>query len=261
MTGLLDVQQFIDRLGCARTPKALEDLLSAISKQMGFDYVTLFQHANLSLIDPEYRHMQRGDLVGVTTAPVSWSEHYRDNNLIAVDPRVLACRHTVSPFRTDEIGQLVEIGSAQRDFVERQRRSDIGDSFTVPVHFPGEPSGSCTFSMKCGRALPAGALAMAHLIGVSAFQAGRTMVNTQRRRASVPPRLTKRQLQCTLLVGRGLCEGEVAGRLGVSSETVKRHLKEARLSYGVSKSIQLVTHALQDNHITLRDIFDERASR
>lgn len=262
MGRLQDVQQFVDGLDRVRTPKGLEQALFDVSRQMGFDVVTMFQHVDLSHVDPSYRHMQRGELLGVTTAAVTWSEHYRDNNLVAVDPRVLACRRTVSPFRIEEIGRLIEIGSAQRDVVDRQRRAGIGEGFTIPVHFPGEPSGSCTFSTKCGRAFPAGNLPMAHWIGVFAFQAGRTMLlDTRRRRAAPDPRhLTERQLQCTILVGRGLCEGEIGRRLGISRETVKRHLKDARLSYGVTKSIELVTLALRDERITLRDIISERGA-
>jgi len=103
---------------------------------------------------------------------------------------------------------------------------------------------------------------MAHWIGIFAFQAGRTMLNDTRRgrAAPGPRRLTERQLQCTILVGRGLCEGAIGRRLGISPETVKRHLKEARLSYGVTKSVQLVTHALRDGQITLRDVFSERGA-
>lgn len=260
MGRLHEIDQFIDRLKRARTPKGLEQSLSDVTREMGFDVVTMFQHADLSRIDPGYRHMQRGELVGVTTAPVTWSEHYRDNNLVAVDPRVLACRRSLSPFLNDDIGQLIDIGSAQRDFVDRQRRAGIGDGFTVPVHFPGEPSGSCTFSTKCGRAIPTDNLAMAHWIGVSAFEAGRHMLADTRKRHALaePRRLTERQLQCTVLVGRGLCESDIARRLGISAETVKRHLKEARSSYDVTKSVQLVTHALRDGQITLRDIFTEK---
>lgn len=259
MGRLHDVQQFVRGLNRVRTPKGLEQALSDVSRQMGFDVVTMFQHVDLSRVDPGYRHMQRGDLVGITNADVAWSEHYRDNNLVAVDPRVLACRRTVSPFRTEETGRLIEVGSAQRDVVDRQRRAGIGEGFTIPVHFPGEPSGSCTFSTKWGRAFPTDNLPMAHWIGIFAFQAGRTMLlDTRRRRAPDPRHLTERQLQCTILVGRGLCEGEIGRRLGISRETVKRHLKDARLAYGVTKSIELVTLALRDDRITLRDIVGER---
>ncbi|HWT29810.1 MAG TPA: autoinducer binding domain-containing protein [Propylenella sp.] len=257
-----DIQHFVDELRRLRTPKGLERLAYDAAREMGFDIVTMFQHVDLSGVDPAYRHMDCGRLFGLTTASLGWSEHYRDNNLVAVDPRVLACRHTVSPFRTDDMGRLVRITSAQRDVVEGQKKANIGESFMIPVHFPGEPSGSCTFSMACGRAIPTENLAMAHLIGSFAFQAGRMMLNDLRnkRGRTAVPHLTERQLQCTLLVARGLCEAEIAVRLGIATETVKRHLKEARLSYGVAKSVQLVTHALRDGHITLRDIFSERSS-
>ena len=262
MGRLQDVQQFVDRLPQARTPKGLEKALSDVSRQMGFDIVTMFHHVDLSRVDSQYRHMQRGELVGITTAPVAWSEHYRDNNLIAVDPRVLACRRTLAPFHGDEMARLITLGPAQKDVIERQRRAGLAESFTIPVHFPGEPSGSCTFGTRCRRSLPASNLSMAHWIGTFAFQAGRAML-TDRRRRKAPPdlhALTERQLQCTLLVGRGLCEKDIAKRLGISPETVKRHLKEARLSYGVTKSIELVTRALHDHQITLRDIFEERGT-
>ena len=256
-----DVQQFLDRLGHVRTPKGLEGLISDIAVDMGFDLFTMYHHVDLSRIDPGYCHMQRGELVAVSTAPVAWSEHYRDNNFVTVDPRVLACRRTACPFRTDEMGRLVEITSAQRDVFEGQKRANIGESFTIPIHFPNEPTGSCTFSMAYGRSLPVQNLAMAHWIGSFAFEAGRTLLTRLRNGgAHEPRRLTDRQLQCTILVGRGLCEREIARRLDISTETVKRHLKEARIAYGAAKSVQLVMNSLRDGHITLRDIFSERTN-
>ena len=258
-----EVQQFIDDVRHIRTPKGLEKLLSEIAFDMGFDNITMFHHVDLSTITPNLAHMRRGELVGMTTAPVSWSEYYRDNNLVTVDPRVLATRRTMSPFRTDEMGRIIEITSVQRAVVESQAKANLGEGFTIPVHFPGEPSGSCTFSMRCGRSLPTQNFAMAHWIGKCAFQAARTIVNNARHNGMPvkQPRLTERQLQCTLLVGRGLAEGAIAKRLGISAETVKRHLKEARLAYGVTKSVQLVTQSLNDGQITLRDLRAENVSR
>lgn len=257
MSRVHDVQRFIDGLQHVGTPKGLEKHLSDIAIDMGFDLITMFHHVDLSRIDPSLAHMRRGELVGMTTAPISWSEYYRDHNFVAVDPRVLATRRTVSPFRTDEIGRIIQVTSMQRAVVESQARANIGEGFTIPHHFPGEPSGSCTFSMQCGRALPVANLAMAHWIANSAFQAARTMVNGVRFRgiSSKRPHLTERQLQCTVLVGQGLAEAQIAKRLGIATETVKRHLKEARLAYGVTKSVQLVTQSLQDGQITLRDLF------
>jgi len=68
--------------------------------------------------------------------------------------------------------------------------------------------------------------------------------------------LTDRQLQCIIFVGRGLTEAEIARRLDVSAETVKRHLKDAREAMGVKKSVQLVIQALDAGIITLSDLVD-----
>jgi LuxR family quorum-sensing system transcriptional regulator CciR len=258
-----DVQRFIDDLSHVRSPKGLEKLLSDVAIGLGFDVITMFHHVDLSRITPSLAHMRRGELVGLTTAPLSWSEYYRDHNLVAVDPRVLATRRTTAPFRSDEMGRLVQFGSAQRALIDEQFRHDLGHGFTVPLHFPGEPSASCTFSMRGRRALPEQNFAMAHLIANSAFQAARTILANARRRGGPAERhrLTERQLQCTILVGRGLSECAIARRLGISMETVKRHLKEARQAYCVAKSVQLVTEALNDGQVTLRDLLTEKAGR
>lgn len=263
MSRLGDVQQFVDDLAHVRTPKGLEKLLSAVAIEMGFDVITMFHHVDLSRVTPSLAHMRKGELVGMTTAPISWSEFYRDHNLVSVDPRVLATRRTTAPFRSDEMGRIVQIGSAQRAVVESQARHNLGQGFTVPLHFPGEPSASCTFSMMGRRSLPSQNFAMAHLIANSAFQAGRTILANARRceGSGERYRLTERQLQCTILVGRGLSECEIAHKLGISMETVKRHLKEARLAYGVAKSVQLVTQSLNDGQITLRDLLTESPGR
>lgn len=232
------------------------------TRAMGFDNVTMFHHVDLAGVTPSLAHMRRGDLIGITTASIAWSEHYRDNNLVAVDPRVIATRCTTSPFRTDELARIIRVSSVHRSVIERQARADIGEAFTIPIHFPGEPSASCTFSMTRGRALPAENCAMAMMIGHSAFQSARTMLDGIRGNGAATRRLrlTERQLQCTLLVGRGLSEVDIAARLGISYETVKRHLKEARTAYGVTKSVQLVTRALQDGQVTLRDLLAENVS-
>ena len=260
MGRIREIQAFMDDLRHTRTPLGLQQLMSDMARDMGFDIVTMYQHVDLSPVRASLSHMRCGNLVGVTTCPVSWAEHYRDHNLVRVDPRVLACRRTSSPFRTDEMGRIIKITSAQRDVAHRQSRANIGEGFTVPLHFPGEPSASCTFSVLCGRSLPLRNLAMANWIASSAYQAGRLMLMRARNRGArvEPPHLTERQLQCIVLVGRGLGEGAIAARLGIARETVKRHLKNARLAHGLTKSIQLVTQTLHDGQITLRDLMAEQ---
>ena len=262
MTRSHDIEQYINSVGQLRTPEGLKQLTSDVAREMGFDIVTLFHHVDLSRASHSLDHMHSGQMIGFSTCSPAWSEHYCRQNLLAVDPRVRATRRTASPFSTQEIGKMIPITAVHRSMVETQRRYDLGEGFTIPLHFPGEPSASCTFSMLCGRQLPSQNFGMAHWIATLAFQAGRTMLSRARNEGMMAesPRLTERQLQCTVLVGRGLSEDEIAARLGVSGETVKRHLKEARRTYGVTKSVQLVTESLRLGHITLRDIFSRAPS-
>ena len=98
MSRILEIQQYIDLIRGVRTPHALQTLVSEATREICFDMVTLFQHADISRVVSSLDHMRRGGLVGINSCPLSWIEHYRDHNFIRIDPRVIAIRNTVEPF-------------------------------------------------------------------------------------------------------------------------------------------------------------------
>jgi DNA-binding CsgD family transcriptional regulator len=69
-----------------------------------------------------------------------------------------------------------------------------------------------------------------------------------------PPRLTDRQRDCLLWVGRGKTDWEISRILNISQETVDRHLKNARERYGVSKRTSVVIRALFDGTLSFSDV-------
>ena len=71
-----------------------------------------------------------------------------------------------------------------------------------------------------------------------------------------PPRLSQRQLECIVLVARGKSDWEIGKILGISEETVKWHLKDARARYDVSKRVQLVTRTLFDGQVALTELLN-----
>lgn len=256
MTRLTDVQAFIDASRSLSTPRALECLLVDVSATMGFDHFALIHHVDLTGYDTSLEHMVRGELVALSNYPPGWVEEYIRRNIVADDPVLLASHRTNVGFRWNEIPALIDVTSAHRSVREETERAGLGEGYTVPAHVPGEATGSCNFAMQVGRSLPEANLAMAQLVGSFAFQAARAMIANARGRNQrrKPRRLTERQLECTILVGRGLTERQIADRLGISDETVKRHLKEARITHGVGKSIQLVARTLHEGQISLTDI-------
>ena len=50
MSRILEVQRYIDLIRGVRTPVALQNLVSEATTEIGFDMITLFQHADISRV-------------------------------------------------------------------------------------------------------------------------------------------------------------------------------------------------------------------
>jgi len=256
LTQLADVQRFIDESRRVKTPAELDNLLASITTEMGFEYYALIHHVDLSRYNSKLDHMVDGNLVALSNYPPAWVEAYITRNIVADDPVLLASHRTSVGFKWEDVPKLIKVTNKHRKITEDTRRAGIADGFTVPAHVPGEANGSCNFAMSLGRPLPEENLAMAHMIGAYAFQAARSLVLNAQGMTNYTPRvpLSQRQLECTFLVGRGKTDWEIARILGISEETVKRHLKDAREHYDVPKRVQLVIRAVFDGQIAISDL-------
>jgi len=257
MAQLQDVQKFIDASRCVNSPHELEQLLIDATREMGFDYFALVHHVDLTPINSRLTHMVDGTLIALTNYPPGWVEAYVARNIVANDPIHLASHRTNVGFRWDEVPSLIHVTSAHRAITADSRKAGLEEGYTVPANVPGEANGSCSFAMRAGRPMPQQNLPMAQIIGSFAFQAARTLVTKGK---DMPPfsdraRLSQRQLECILLVARGKSDWEISRILGISEETVKTHLRQARELYDVPKRIQAVLRAVYDGQIALSDIF------
>jgi LuxR family quorum-sensing system transcriptional regulator CciR len=254
MTKLQDVQSFIDLCQKVTRPADLEAILSDISTEMGFDHFALIHHVDLQCYDDGLSHMENGALIALSNYPDSWIETYISENMVKSDPVLMASQHTNVGFRWDDVPRLITFTDAHQEITRRTRNAGLANGFTVPAHVPGEANGSCNFAIGPSRELPAQNLAMAQLIGSFAFQAAREIVRRVRSLPNEAIRLTQRQLECVALVGRGKSDWEISRILGISEETVKRHLKDARERYDVPKRVQVVLRSIFDGHIPLADL-------
>jgi len=57
-----------------------------------------------------------------------------------------------------------------------------------------------------------------------------------------------------VLVARGKTDWEIGTILGISQETVKRHIADARARYDVTKRTQIVLRALYDGLVPLSEM-------
>ena len=230
-------------------------MMQDITREMGFDYFALVHHVDLRPFGTLNGHLLTSDFVTISDYPQAWIEEYITGDVVSSDPRLLASQRTNVGFGWDQLHEIIEVTDAHRRVIERAERAGIGDGFTVPANVPGELNGSCNFAMRTGSFAPRTNFSMAQLAGSFAFQAARNLV-LRIRGLGVNERvqLTERQLECIVLVARGKTDWEIGKILGISSETVKQHIANARELYDVPKRMQVVLRALYDGQVPLSEM-------
>jgi LuxR family quorum-sensing system transcriptional regulator CciR len=226
----------------------LSAAMESVAGELGFQYFALSHHVDLLLVC--------GPAIRLHNYPARWADYYDGNGLGVSDPVHRASHVTSVGFCWSRIPQMIPLTSEDRRVLEMGREEGIGDGFTVPAHVPGEARGSCSFANEAGRAVMADRLPLAQLAGAFAFEAARRL-STERGQIArpPPPMLTERQRDCVLWAARGKGDWEIGRILGVSEETVARHIKQACERYGVSKRILLAIRTLFDGTLTFSDIF------
>ena len=112
--------------------------------------------------------------------------------------------------------------------------------------------GSCSFACAPGEPFAGDRLPLLQLVGAFAFEAARRM--RRDRFTGGPVLLTDRQRECVMWVARGKSDWEIAKILGISEETAREHVSNARERYGVPKRTLVAVHALFDGTIGFLDI-------
>jgi LuxR family quorum-sensing system transcriptional regulator CciR len=231
---LIDV--FEAKAALCFTDRDLAALLGDATRELGFDYFALLHHASLG--------SERPGLIRLDTYPPGWEAELLAGGLVGADPVHHASVRTNIGFAWAELPGLVPIGRRERELLERAKRFDIGDGFTVPVNIPGEPAGSCSFAVRTGTDLPVQRLLCAEQLGAHAFRAARRLHHyTDVGRC---PHLSPRERECVRLLAAGKTDWEIAAILGISVETAHQYVKRARAAYDVVSRAQLVACVLRD---------------
>lgn len=249
MGPLEDVQGFVREANRAETLGGLENLLGAAALEMGFHYFALGHHVSVLSGD----HVQMGNY------PEAWVERIFYHGYLAIDPALMAARHTVLGFSWSDIPNFILLSPQQKQILEESHVAGFGDGFTVPIHLPGECAASCTFVTKYGQSFDLSIAPSAHYIGCFAFESARRLrrkmlvANSPGATHKIPP-LSGRQLDCIVLAARGKSTVDSAALLGISANTVHEYLETAKRRYGVATRQQLIIRALFDSQLTFRDV-------
>jgi LuxR family transcriptional regulator, quorum-sensing system regulator CciR len=255
MSQLSDVQSFIDKSRKVARPEDLQVLVQDISWEMGFDHYALLHHVDLRPYGPKDGRVVTSEFIALSNYPQYWVDQYVSEEVVNFDPVLLASQRTNVGFGWHQLPELVHLTDMHRQIIESTRKAGLTDGFTVPANVPGELNGSCNFAVACGRTAPRTNYPMAQLAGSFAFQAARTLVERNRGvGTTLPVQLTQRQLECIVLVARGKTDWEIGKILGITEETVKRHIADSRARYDVPKRTQVVLRALYDGLVPLSEL-------
>ncbi len=252
MSLLADVQAFVEKANRATDTKELHSLLEGTVRELGFDYFALVHHVNI--------YQAKSDAVFIFDFPDNWVELINRRGYFIDDPVHIACQKSAVPFTWEDVPQLVSLTPKQREVFDAPKLAGISSSFIVPIHIPGESTASCTFAMRLGRDFPRTSFPAAQYVSCFAFEAARRVsqrIAVKKGRAShnaVSPKLTRRQLDCVVLAGRGKSDRDIAQILGISNQTVHQHMEDAKRKYDVATRIQLIVCALFDNHVGFADL-------
>lgn len=233
----MQLARIVETVGSA---DELAAAMAAISMELGFQYFALSHHVDVATA---------GDAaIRLHNYPRRWADYYDENALGVSDPVHRASHVTSIGFSWSQIAAMIPLTPADHRILALGRAQGIGDGFTVPAHVPGEARGSCSFASEAGLPQPHVMLPMAQLAGNFAFEAARRLWMGRGGLLSRPgPALTDRQR-----------DWEISRILGISEETVARHIKQACERYGVNKRTLLVIRTLFDGTLTFSDIFRRR---
>lgn len=254
MTVFDDVQKFVREANRVTEFDELSRLLNGTIKEFGFDYFALVHHTSI--------FKSREALLSLHDFPESWSGIFRERGYFFDDPVLVACERFVTPFVWSDVPQLIALTPKQREVLDAATEAGLGGGYTIPIHIPGEGTAVCTFSTRLGRELPKATFPAAQYVGCFAFEAARRVAKRQAPakpgliQEDKPPQLTRRQLDCVVLAGRGKSDRDVAQILGISDQTVHHHMEEAKRRYDVATRMQLVVRVLFDNHVVFADLLN-----
>jgi LuxR family transcriptional regulator, quorum-sensing system regulator CciR len=245
-----DVQAFVDKVNRVSALDDLEALIDSAARELGFDFYALTHHVEIAARPSQLVRQ----FVRLSNYPPAWAARVMENRYFLDDPIHAACQKTGVGFRWSDLPCMIALTDRHRLILDSALREGLGHGFTVPVHVPGEFAGSASSGMAPGRDLDDASLPAAQYLGCFGFEAARRILQRTSSEVAGAPVLTKRQLDCVVLVAQGKSDWDSAQILGLAADTVHQHVEAAKKRYGVASRTQLVVRALFDSRITFADI-------
>jgi LuxR family transcriptional regulator, quorum-sensing system regulator BjaR1 len=178
--------------------------------------------------------------------PEEWLSHYIAHNYIERDPMVQSLYTTIHPFTWAEALSRREFSKADLAIMSNAYSCGMTGGFVVPIFGVGGQVHAVTMAGSDVRSDPE-SRAELHLLSMYAYARAKQL----KRRSDPFVRLTRRQIETLQWVAFGKSDWEVAEKLGVSENTVHKHIEAAKARFGVPTRMQAVVAALRQGSIQI----------
>ena len=246
------VADFYDVMELIDTPERLSQLITGFCNAAGISYFALTHHIDLNETP--------NGAVHINNYPREFAQYYYRNGLMIRDPVHRVSQLRGAGFMWSALPSLIELTTADTQFLQEASQAGLIEGYTVPVHIPGEHTGSCSFAVSENLVFPRECIPLLEALGRFSLDVARRLARPPSIHSKVGQHLTQREREIVILLGQGKREKEIARVLGLAPVTINDHLKRARHRFGVRKSMLLVTCGLFTGSITWNDLLDDTES-
>jgi len=238
--------EFVTSIQALNTPKEVLDSLDKVSSAgLGINVLVA---ALLPIRRGDWSGFERGKTVFLhSSAPTGWWEEWLDLSKAHPGPGISMARSSIAPFTDSQLMSVLEPLGVDRWPFELALRHGIREGLTCPVG--GRWVVAYWSRTLLGKRLTEEAQAILFMGATFAAIRLQQIIGPQVSRVGKQATLTPRELSVLRLLSLGHQMAECAERLGLSTETVRTHLKKAQAKLGVRNATHAVSQAMRFNLI------------
>jgi LuxR family quorum-sensing system transcriptional regulator CciR len=166
-------------------------------------------------------------------------------------PVVRAASRFATPFRWDELTDLISVTEQDLAHLEMCAGHGIVNGYTIPLHAPGQPSAMFNFVIGPDKQIEE------TIMPLAMFVASSTYVSANRIRRQLPfaeKRLSDVDLRIVTMLCRGQSKARIAQKLEVERKEIAAAVSRACRHYRVGTQTEMIVNALWQQSVRFEDV-------